>query len=42
MSDMGGVKGNFTFLTELFPALEKLGSLAESYLYSDPNACLLS
>jgi type I restriction enzyme R subunit len=28
------------FLTESFPALEKMGSLAENYLYADPNACL--
>ena len=31
---------NFSFFRERFPALEKLGSLAEGYLYSDPNACL--
>ena len=31
---------NFSFLAERFPTLEKLGSLAESYLYVDPNACL--
>ena len=31
---------NFTFLTEMFPELEKTGSLAEGYLYSDPNTCL--
>ncbi|MCL2563682.1 MAG: type I restriction-modification system endonuclease [Oscillospiraceae bacterium] len=34
------MKSNFVFLEEQFPALEKLGSLAESYLYSDPNTCL--
>lgn len=34
------MNSNFTFLATTFPALEKLGSLAESYLYSDPNACL--
>lgn len=32
------MNSNFAFLTEDFPALEKLGSLAESYLYSDPNS----
>jgi type I restriction enzyme R subunit len=31
---------NFSFLQPDFPALEKLGGLAEGYLYSDPNACL--
>ena len=34
------MKSNFSFLEKLFPALEKHGSLAESYLHSDPNACL--
>jgi type I restriction enzyme R subunit len=34
------LNGNFTFLVNDFPALEKLGSLAEGYLYSDPNACI--
>lgn len=34
------MNSNFSFLAEKFPALEKLGSLAESYLYSDPNSCL--
>lgn len=34
------MNSNFAFLAERFPTLEKLGSLAESYLYSDPNACL--
>ena len=37
---MKNMPGNFAFLTESFPILEKLGNLAESYLYSDPNACL--
>jgi len=36
----GGVSSNFSFLTERFPALEKMGSLAEGYLYSDPNTSL--
>jgi len=31
---------NFAFLSEKFPELEKIGNLAENYLYSDPNACL--
>lgn len=34
------MNSNFTFLANTFPALEKLGSLAESYLYADPNTCL--
>ena len=34
------MESNFTFLEEMFPALEKHASLAESYLYSDPNTCL--
>ena len=32
---------NFIFLADEFPAIEKLGSLAESYLYTDPNTCLI-
>jgi type I restriction enzyme R subunit len=31
---------NFTFLSEKFPALEKLGNLSEGYLYSDPNSAI--
>ena len=31
---------NFLFLTERFPVLEKMGSLAEIYLYTDANTCL--
>jgi type I restriction enzyme R subunit len=31
---------NFSFFETDFPALEKLGSLAVDYLYSDPNTCL--
>jgi type I restriction enzyme R subunit len=34
------MSGNFVFLEHDFPQLEKLGGLAESYLHSDPNACL--
>jgi hypothetical protein len=37
---MGALVSNFLFMEEKFPVLEKLGTLAESYLYSDPNACL--
>ena len=31
---------NFIFLEEPFPVLEKMGSLAEIYLYTDANACI--
>jgi len=34
------MSSNFSFLAEKFPVLEKMGGLAEIYLYSDPNACL--
>ena len=34
------MSGNFMFLTDDFPVLEKMGSLAEIYLYSDANACM--
>lgn len=34
------MSSNFSFLAESFPALERMGSLAESYLHSDPNTCL--
>ena len=34
------MKSNFNFLTKYWPALAQIGSAAESYLYSDPNACL--
>lgn len=34
------MESNFHFLAKVFPALEKLGTLAENYLYSDPNSCL--
>ena len=34
------VSSNFSFLAERFPVLEKTGSLAEMYLYTDPNTCL--
>jgi type I restriction enzyme R subunit len=32
---------NFAFLKEKFEPLAHLGELAESYLYSDPNSCLI-
>lgn len=31
---------NFEFLNRYWPALFQLGSLAEKYLFSDPNACI--
>jgi len=34
------MSSNFLFLEERFPVLEKMGSLAEVYLYTDANACL--
>ncbi|MCL2664627.1 MAG: DEAD/DEAH box helicase family protein [Defluviitaleaceae bacterium] len=34
------MSGNFVFLSERFSVLEKIGGLAENYLYADPNACL--
>ena len=34
------MSGNFLFLAERFPVLEKMGSLAEIYLYTDANTCL--
>ena len=32
---------NFGFLKENFPSLENLGTLAEGYLYTDPNAAIM-
>ena len=32
---------NFDFLKEKFPVLANLGDLAEKYLYTDPNSCLI-
>ena len=32
---------NFSFLLNDFPALEKLGCLAEGYLHSDPHSCFI-
>lgn len=31
---------NFEFLNEYWPALAQIGANAESYVYSDPNACI--
>lgn len=44
MCTIGGsskVYSNFDFLKEKFPVLENFGELAEKYLYSDSNSCLL-
>lgn len=35
------MKSNFEFLEKSFPALSNLGSVAENYLYSDTNSCLI-
>ena len=32
---------NFEFLEKSFPVLSNLGSMAENYLYSDTNSCLI-
>ena len=32
---------NFSFLKTKFPILAKFGSLAEQYLFTDPNSCLI-
>lgn len=37
----GMIVSNFAFLNEQFPALANLGTLAENYLYSDSNSCLI-
>lgn len=34
------MKSNFEFLSKYWPDIAQLGSAAESYLYSDPNACV--
>ena len=34
------MKSNFEYLKRYWPALAQIGTSAESYLYSDPNACL--
>lgn len=44
MCTIGGsskVNSNFDFLKEKFPVLANFGELAEKYLYSDSNSCLL-
>ena len=33
-------ESNFEYLNNYYPQLAKLGSAAECYLYSDPNACI--
>lgn len=35
------MKSNFAFLNNTFPVLGKFGELAEKYLYSDSNSCLM-
>ena len=34
------MKSNFDFLKRYWPALAQIGATAESYVFSDPNACL--
>ncbi len=34
------MRSNFDFLNRYWPALAQIGAAAESYLYSDPNACI--
>lgn len=34
------MKSNFEFLNRYWPALTQIGTTAETYLYSDPNACI--
>lgn len=35
------MKSNFAFLNDAFPVLANFGELAENYLYSDSNSCLM-
>lgn len=35
------MNSNFAFLNDSFPILAKAGALAENYLYSDSNSCLM-
>lgn len=35
------MKSNFSFLDEKWPLLTSLGSMAEKYLYTDSNSCLI-
>lgn len=34
------MKSNFDFLKKYWPTLTEIGTMAETYLYSDPNACI--
>ena len=34
------MKSNFDFLNRYWPALAQIGATAETYVYSDPNACI--
>ena len=34
------MKSNFEFLNKYWPVLAQIGAAAESYVYSDANACL--
>lgn len=34
------MKSNFDFLKRYWPALAQIGATAETYVYSDPNACI--
>lgn len=34
------MKSNFDFLNRYWPALAQIGTTAETYVYSDPNACV--
>lgn len=34
------MKSNFEFLSKYWPDIAQIGSAAETYLYSDPNACI--
>ncbi len=35
------MQSNFEFLNSHFPVLANFGELAEKYLYSDSNSCLM-
>ena len=35
------MKSNFSFFEEKWPIMVSLGSMAERYLYTDSNACLI-
>ena len=35
------MNSNFAFLNDTFPVLGNYGELAEKYLYSDSNSCLM-